>query len=162
MPRARILISACLIGEPVRYDGRARTLAQSIIAEWQAAGRLVPICPELVAGLGVPRPAAEISNHQTGSDVLAGAARVVTEGGIDVTELYMVGAAAAVAAARAGGCGFALLADGSPSCGSSFIYDGSFGRHRHLGIGVTTALLRANGIRVFADSDVDALAAAVK
>ncbi len=54
---------------------------------------------------------------------------------------------------------FALLIDGSPSCGSGFIYDGSFSSKRHPGSGVTAALMRAAGIRVYSDREVEALAA---
>ncbi|PAJ98156.1 purine-nucleoside phosphorylase, partial [Burkholderia ubonensis] len=77
--------------------------------------------------------------------------------GADVTAPFLAGAQAALALARTHDCGFALLADGSPSCGSRFIYDGSFAGNRHAGAGVTAALLRQHGIEVFADTEIDAL-----
>lgn len=159
---AKILVSACLAGRPVRYNGSARPVAHSALAAWQAAGRLVPICPELAAGFAVPRPPAEIADGRTGADVLAGNARVIEAGGRDVTALYVTGAEAALALALAHDCRFALLMDGSPSCGSGFIHDGGFANRTHAGAGVTTALLRAHGIRVFAETAVDALAAALQ
>lgn len=143
-----ILVSACLLGQPVRYDGRARTLTDATLARWQAEGRLVPFCPEVAGGLAVPRPAAEIRNG-----------RLVTGAGEDVTAAFRAGAEAALAAAQAAGCLYALLTDGSPSCGSSTVYDGSFTRTRIAGEGLTTALLRAHGIAVFAHDRVEALAA---
>lgn len=53
-PRPRVLISRCLLGHAVRYDGRDKHLAalDPLIGRW----RVLPLCPELEAGLGVPRP----------------------------------------------------------------------------------------------------------
>lgn len=78
--------------------------------------------------------------------------------GTDVTARYVAGAQAALETARQNNCRFALLVDGSPSCGSGFIYDGSFGGRKHSGTGVTAALLRNHGIEVFAETEIDALA----
>lgn len=154
----KILVSACLLGSPVRYNGAAKTLAHPLLDAWRREGRIVSVCPELMGGFGVPRPAAEIARAQSGVDVLQGAAQVVDQSGGDVTALFVAGAQAALEAARTHDCRFALLIDGSPSCGSRFIYDGSFSGQRHAGAGVTAALLRANGIEVFADHEIDMLA----
>ncbi|VWD45868.1 hypothetical protein BCO18430_07105 [Burkholderia contaminans] len=117
----------------------------------------MPICPELTAGFGVPRPSAEIADGESGQRVLAGATRVVDVTGADLTAPFIAGAQATLTLAREHDCGFARLADGSPLCGSSFIYDGSFAGDRHAGAGVTAALLRQHGIEVFADTEIDAL-----
>ncbi|MCX5496940.1 DUF523 domain-containing protein [Kaistia dalseonensis] len=154
---ARILVSACLLGRPVRYNGSAKTLAHSTLARWQAEGRVVSICPELMAGFSVPRAPAEIGAGLSGDAVLAGEGRVVDIDGRDVTAQFVAGAEAALAVARAHDCAFALLIDGSPSCGSGFVYGGRFDGTKHAGAGVTAALLRENGIEVFSDSEVDAL-----
>lgn len=155
--KQNILVSMCVLGQPVRYNGSAKTAAHQALDQWRREGRLVPICPELSAGFGVPRPPAEIADGQSGQRVLAGVARIVDVNGADVTAPFIAGAQAALALARAHDCGFALLADGSPSCGSRFIYDGSFAGNRHAGAGVTAALLRQHGIEVFADTEIDAL-----
>jgi uncharacterized protein YbbK (DUF523 family) len=155
---ARILVSACLLGRPVRYNGSAKTLIHPALEVWRAEGRLVSLCPEIAGGFATPRPPAEIEDAQLGQDVLSGRARDEATGA-DVTALYLAGAQAALALARHSACAFALLVDGSPSCGSSFIYDGRFASRRHAGAGVTTALLRDNGIEVFAESEIDALQA---
>jgi len=157
----RILISACLIGRPVRYDGAGKRLADSRLDRWQAEGRLVPVCPELLGGLPVPRPPAEIVGG-SGADVLAGRARVVTATGEDVTAAFLAGAEAALDLARRSNCVYALLIDRSPSCGSLDIYDGSFSGRRISGAGVTAALLAAHGLGVFADREIDRLAEAVE
>ncbi|MDQ0324720.1 uncharacterized protein YbbK (DUF523 family) [Rhodopseudomonas julia] len=156
---SRILISACLLGEAVRYDGGARPLRHPALARWHAEGRVVAVCPELMGGFSVPRRPSEIADGCSGEDVLAGRGRIVDISGADVTDGFLAGARAALQIARTHDCSFALLIDGSPSCGSSLIYDGSFGGHKHAAMGVTSALLRANGIEVFADHEIDALAA---
>lgn len=157
----RILISACLLGRPVRYDGTGKLLADPRLDRWQTEGRLVPICPELVGGLPVPRPAAEITGG-SGVDVLEGRARVVTTTGEDVTAAFLAGAEAALDLARRNGCVHALLIDRSPSCGSLKIYDGTFSGRRMVGAGVTAALLATHGIGVFADHEIDRLARIVE
>jgi uncharacterized protein YbbK (DUF523 family) len=155
---AKILVSACLLGRPIRHDGSANPVAHPSLEQWRREGRLVTVCPELTAGFNVPRASAEISQGQSGQAVLAGHAQVFESTGADVTGLYVAGARAALALAREHDCRFALLVDGSPSCGSSFIYDGSFDGRKHSGEGVTAALLREHGIEVFAETEIDALA----
>lgn len=156
----RILISACLLGRPVRYDGSGKALVDLCVERWQAEGRLVPICPELMGGLPVPRPAAEIAGG-SGDAVLAGRARIITATGEDVTAAFVAGAQAALDLARQFGCVHALLIDRSPSCGSLHIYDGTFSGHRIDGAGVTAALLSAHGIAVYADHEIERLAKAI-
>lgn len=154
----KILISACLAGLPVRYNGSAKPLMHDAVDRWRAQGRLVTLCPELAGGFQVPRPPAEIENGLNGDDVLDGRARVLELSGGDVSAAYIAGAQIALDVARENGCDHALLIDGSPSCGSGFVYDGSFSGVRHAGQGVTAALLRRNGIAVYSDREVEQLA----
>jgi uncharacterized protein YbbK (DUF523 family) len=154
---AKILVSACLMGHAVRYDGAAKPLCHPAIDRWRAEGRLVTLCPEMSAGMPAPRPPAEIETGGTGANVLSGLGRVLEKTGSDVTDAFRRGAENALAVARAANCRFALLIDGSPSCGSSFVYDGSFSGERVKGEGVTAALLRQNGIEVFSDREVEQL-----
>ncbi|MGV8936154.1 MAG: DUF523 domain-containing protein [Allorhizobium sp.] len=158
---AKILISACLLGQPVRYDGRGKPLAHPAIARWRQQGLLVSFCPEQAGGLPTPRPPAEIENGFVGADVLQGRARVMENTGADVTAAFIAGGEKAVAFAREHGCAYALLIDGSPSCGSGFLYDGSFSGQRHDGAGVTATLLAQSGIAVFSDRQIEALVAIV-
>lgn len=150
-----LLVSACLLGDPVRYDGKAKLLAHEGLQQLQRAGLLVAFCPEVAGGLPVPRAAAEILGGD-GADVLAGRAGVTTGNGEDVSDCFVAGAERALALCRKYGITSALLTEGSPSCGSSRIYDGSFSRHSIAASGVTTALLRQHGIRVFSQHQVDA------
>ncbi len=158
MSRKRILVSRCLLGDPVRYDGRSKALSHPLLEKWLNEGRLVPVCPELEGGLPVPRPAAEISGGDGGA-VLDGAARVITEQGTDITGAFLSGARRALETARAAGCNAALLKERSPSCGCRRIHDGTFGGGLREGRGVTAALLERNGIRTFCEDDIGELAA---
>ena len=132
----RILVSACLLGHPVRYNGAAKTLSDRHLERWAAEGRLVSVCPEVAAGLPTPRAPAEISPRVTAQQVLAGQGRVLDTTGADLTPTFMDAAQRAVADAQRMGCQWALLTDGSPSCGTSFIYSGRFDGVRRAGRGV--------------------------
>ncbi len=159
---SKILISACLLGHAVRYDGKGKPLSHPAIELWKAEGRLVTICPEMAGGMPVPRPPAEIEGGASGLDVLEGRARVIEITGGDVTAQFIEGAEKAVAFAKDNGCDYALLIDGSPSCGSVAVYDGSFSGRKHAGNGVTAALFQQAGIAVFSDRDIEALVAATE
>lgn len=150
----RILVSACLLGSRVRYDGGAKTSDDDLLARWRAEGRLVRFCPEVEGGLPVPRPPAEIEGGAGGAAVLAGAARILTPEGDDVTAAFLSGARQALAVARSLGVRVAILKEGSPSCGSLRIYDGTHRGRTTPGQGVTTALLELNGIRVFGEDRI--------
>ncbi|MFC4006334.1 DUF523 domain-containing protein [Nonomuraea purpurea] len=150
----KILVSACLMGRRVRYDGGAKTSSDTLLARWREEGRLVPFCPEVEGGLPIPRPAAEIEGGAGGAAVLSGAARVLAADGSDVTAAFVAGARAALDAARAAGVRLAVLKEGSPSCGTLAVYDGTFAGRRVAGQGVTTALLEGEGIRVFTEEQI--------
>ena len=114
----------------------------------------MPFCPEVAGGLGVPRPAAEISGIG-GHSVLDGTGRVLTRAGDDVTDAFLRGAELALRMARSRGVRLAILKEGSPSCGSASIYDGSFTGQRKSGHGVTSALLERHGIQVFSEAGLE-------
>lgn len=157
----RILVSSCLAGRSVRYDGAARPVGSDLFERWRAEGRLVPFCPEVSGGLAVPRPPAEIVGGD-GHDVLNGTARVRTNTGADVTAEFLRGADLALDAARRSGARIALLKEGSPSCGSHRVYDGTFTGTSVPGDGVTTAVLERAGIRVFSEDDLPAVDALLR
>ena len=148
-----ILISACLIGERVRYDGGVRKNIDDEIQRWQLNGRLISICPEVIGGLTVPRPPAEIEKG-FGCDVLCGNSDVIDVESRRVTPAFLRGAHKAMELVRKYRIRVAVLKDGSPSCGVTYIYDGSFSSRRLPGNGVTTALLQNNGVRVFSENEI--------
>lgn len=157
--RGKVLISACLIGDPVRYDGTAKTVTDHLIDRLAAEGRLVPICPELAGGLSVPRLPAEIEPGGTAAQVLEGQSKIIESNGRDVSHAYVAGAEMALDLARSEHCIAALLMDGSPSCGSRTIHDGQFAGRKIAGRGVTAERLARAGLKVFAHDDLGGLAA---
>ena len=154
----KILVSACLMGERVRYDGDHNRLDHRIFEAWREQARLIAFCPEVAGGLPVPRPAAEIRGG-TGAEVWHGNARVVTGDGKDVTPYFTRGAEAALTAAKDQGARLAILKERSPSCGGSFIYDGRFQRRLISGQGVTASLFEQNGIKVYNELQIAEAAA---
>ncbi|QXT39608.1 DUF523 domain-containing protein [Gymnodinialimonas ceratoperidinii] len=158
----KILVSSCLMGAPVRYDGRAKTLENQLLATWRAEGRLVTLCPEMAAGLPTPRPPVEIAPGADAETVLGGRAGVYDKDGLDWTGEFALGAQLAVDLVLEQQCRFALLTDGSPSCGSTFVYSGHFDGQRQPGEGLVAHRLRKMGVSVFAPDQLRELADAVE
>jgi uncharacterized protein YbbK (DUF523 family) len=150
----KILVSACLLGNKVRYDANNVPTESRLLDEWQAEGKLIAFCPEVAGGLSVPRLPAEIKTDD-GNAVLDGTAKVFDNKGNDVSENFINGAKKALETAVSNNIKVAILKEKSPSCGSSFIYDGAFSSVRKVGQGVTTALLERNGIKVFSDLEIE-------
>ncbi|MEH7117656.1 DUF523 domain-containing protein [Neobacillus vireti] len=143
-----ILVSSCLAGLQVRYnsthslDDRIRKLVEE--------NKAYTVCPELLGGFSTPRQPAEIIGGD-GEDVLDGKAKVVEKDGKDVTNLYLAGAEATLEMAKKMNATFVVLKENSPSCGSSMIYNGQFKGKKIVGNGVTSALLKRNGIQVLSE-----------
>lgn len=137
----RYLISACLCGHSCRYDGGSfdypalRRLAED--------GEAVPFCPECEGGLPAPRTPCEICGE-----------RVMTADGTDCTIPYRLGAEKALARCKELGLTAAILKEGSPSCGSHRIRDGSHTGRKIPGMGITAALLAENGITLFTEEQL--------
>lgn len=140
----KLLVLACLLGTPCRYDGKSKADArvQALVGKYE----IVPVCPEQLGGLPTPR----VPSERRGE-------RVVTAGGRDVTEAYRRGAEAALALCQQNGCEAAVLKEKSPSCGCGQIYDGTFSRRLIAGDGVTAEALKAHGITIYGESDVEKL-----
>ncbi|WP_108651645.1 DUF523 domain-containing protein [Dongshaea marina] len=153
----KILISACLMGDKVRYDGGDKQLSHPLIKQLRQQQRLIPCCPEVAAGLPIPRPPCEISGVGGGSGVLDQQDRIITREHDDYTQAFIQGALMALALCQQYGIRFAILTENSPSCGSGTIYDGSFCGNKVPGSGVTTALLIKHGVRVFNQYQLDQL-----
>ena len=139
-----ILVSACLLGHPCRYDGSLTT--HPGVAELLKKHTLVPVCPEVQGGLPTPRPPAEILDG-----------RVVNSEGRDVTDFYQRGAQAALELAQILGANTAILKKRSPSCDSGIIHNGKFDGGLVDGWGVAAQLLRDNGITVYDEDEIDKL-----
>jgi uncharacterized protein YbbK (DUF523 family) len=141
--RSPLIVSACLLGVPCNHKGQAST-REAVVALGRDR-RLIPVCPETAGGLPTPRPAAEIGPS----------GRVRTAAGVDVTDAYERGADQAVRLATATGAGGAVLKARSPSCGCHEVYDGTFSRTRVPGEGVAARALRAAGVPVWSEEDVE-------
>jgi len=144
----KVLMSACLLGERVRYDGECLSVTGQIVEEWLSEDRIISVCPEVEAGMSIPRKPAEILEGD-GDKVLSGDADVVEKDGCKVTCGFIAGASIALDLCKKFNINIAVLAEYSPSCGSSVIYDGRFSGKKVPGMGVTTAMLRQHGVQVF-------------
>ena len=145
----KILVSRCLLGHRVRYDGGASGPFDQL-QQWVDEGRVVPLCPEVAGGLPTPRAAAEIPGGQ-GGEVLDGRTAVITTDGADVSAEFLSGAYQALELVQKHGIRIAVLKANSPSCGNLLTYDGTFSGVKVSGEGVTAALLRRYGVQVFSE-----------
>ncbi len=135
------LCSACLLGLHCRYDGKG--MPDEKVKEMGEQEILIPLCPEQLGGLPTPRPPAEIRDG-----------RVMTEDGRDVTEVFIRGAREVLELARMYGIREAVLKQNSPSCGCGRVYDGTFSGRLIDGEGITSKLLKENGILVISEEDL--------
>ncbi len=150
----KILVSACLLEEKIRYDGLVVPVSKMMTDILRSTADMIPFCPEVAGGLPVPRNPAEISGKD-GFDVLDGRATVKNKSGDDVTLFYLNGAAKALETAIKNNIQVAILKEKSPSCGNSLIYDGTFTKTLKSGKGVTSALFERNGIHVFNEKEIE-------
>ena len=136
----RILVSACLLGLKVRYDGKEKTNEELVekIKDYD----FIPVCPEIFGGLSTPRVPAEIREN-----------KVINKEGIDVTSNYNRGAEEVLKLAKKFNIKKAVLKSKSPSCGKGKVYDGTFSGNLVDGFGVTAKLLMDNGIEVLSEDD---------
>jgi len=144
MNKKNLLISACLLGIPCRYDGKS--VPRVAISALSEHFNLIPICPEIYGGLPTPRTPSERLGD-----------RVVMADGSDVTDNFIRGAESAYLLATETNTTLALLKERSPSCGKGKIYDGSFTGKLTDGDGYTAEYLSARGIRIFGESELDEL-----
>ena len=146
----KVLVSSCLLGQPVRYDGQSKGLTSDILIKWLQEKRVVAFCPEVAGGLPTPRPPAEIN-----------AEKVITSTGEDVTDEFQLGAVKALALCKAQQIKFALLKESSPSCGRNTIYDGSHKGVKVPGMGLTAEQLVQAGVQVFSEEQLPELVSAL-
>ena len=137
----KLLVSACLLGVGCRYDGKNNQVPR--LAELMKKHTCIPVCAEIFGGLPTPRVPAE----RRGS-------KVFNRDGEDVTEAFVRGTAEVLRLADLYGCKAALLKERSPSCGSHFVYDGTFTGTVVPGQGVTAALLAGRGVELFSEETI--------
>ena len=140
----KILISACLVGDKCKYDGKSNynPLIKDLLEKYE----LVPFCPEMEGGLPSPRTPSERKGD-----------KVVDQNGRDVTRYFLLGAEKAYTICMYLGIKTAILKENSPSCGSHTIYDGTFSHKVISGQGYTTEYLSKRGIKVLSEDDIPSL-----
>lgn len=162
----KVLVSACLLGLAVRYDGASKGLIDQTLRRWQQQGRIISVCPEVAGGLSIPRAAAEIqplsgtndTTNNTIHNTVDKDKRIVTTAlGNDVSEEFYRGAHHALYLCQRHNIRYALLKESSPSCGSNNIYNGDFNGTKISGEGITCELLRKHGIEVYSEFNLTEL-----
>ena len=140
----RILISACLVGDNVKYNGgnNKSPLIDKLLEKYE----LIPFCPEVEGGLPTPRIPSEIYKG-----------RVINKEGKDVTKQFKEGAELALNICKYLQIKVAILKDQSPSCGSKEIHDGRFSGRLIKGKGITATLLEQSGIKVYSENEIEEL-----
>jgi len=140
-----LLVSACLAGINCRYSGNS--CEDPVIVDLVRQGRAIPACPEMLGGLGTPRPSCEIV------DVPGKGRRVLSRDGRDFTAEFNRGAKRMLALAKAIDCQRAILKSRSPSCGCGLIHDGTFSGKLVSGNGLAAELLVSHGVNVFTENE---------
>ena len=131
----KILISACLLGENCKYNGKNNYSER--VVKYLEGHEVIPVCPEVLGGLPTPRDPSEIVDG------------VVTNcKGVNVDMQFWKGAKEAFRIAEENSIDLAILQSRSPSCGVRQIYDGSFTGKLIPGQGVFAQLLEKSGFRV--------------
>ena len=145
-----ILVSACLLGLPTRFDGKSKH-SQDVLDYLQREKLTpIPVCPEQLAGMATPRDKTFFQSGD-GRAVRSGNGEAVSENGRSMNALFCRGAKMTLGIARLSGCRRALLKEGSPSCGVHRVY---LGEDKVAGVGVTSALLLNTGMDVISEEDL--------
>ena len=137
----KILVSACLLGIDVKYDGKNNK--NDKVLEYIKDKEIIPICPEVIGGLSTPRIPSEIIGD-----------KVINKDGIDVTNNFYKGAEEVLKLCKLFNIKKAILKKKSPSCGVGLIYDGTFTNNLVEGYGITAKLLKENGIELLTEDDL--------
>ncbi|MBP3888252.1 MAG: DUF523 domain-containing protein [Cellulosilyticum sp.] len=146
-----ILVSSCLCGEKCKYNG-GDNYSETVMAYCKDK-EVVPICPEVMGGLSIPRSPAEIIGG-TAKDVLEGRAKVISKDHKDITSAFIKGAKEVLEIIKGNKVEEAILKANSPSCGKGMIYDGSFSAKLIEGNGLTAQVLLDVGIKVRTEKDL--------
>ena len=135
------LCSACLLGIKCRYDGNVKK--NNKVIKLTKKEVLIPVCPEQLGGLTIPRESTEIKKG-----------KVFTQSGKDVTENFQKGAQEVLKIVKLLDIKEAIFKTKSPSCGSGQIYDGTFSGKLTQGDGITTRLLKKNNIKIITEEEL--------
>ena len=138
--KEKLLISSCLLGNNVKYNGKNNYIDG--IEALKEKYDLIIICPEVMGGLPIPRIPSEIINDN-----------VFNKEGINVTNEFEKGANIALELVKKHNIKKSLLKDGSPSCGSTYIYDGTFNGIKINDFGITVRRLLEANIKIYTEKN---------
>lgn len=141
-----ILISACLLGVDCKYNGSNNKLDDKIIHSLKEKYNLIPVCPEIMGGLPTPRNPVEITDG-----------KVFDYDGEEFTKEFEKGSKEVLKLAKLYDATIAILKENSPSCGSNYIYDGTFNHKKIKGMGIAARKLSEEYIKLFSEENVKIL-----
>lgn len=141
-----VLISACLLGVDCKYNGSNNKLDDKIIHSLKEKYNLIPVCPEIMGGMPTPRNPVEISDG-----------KVFDYDGEEFTKEFEKGSEEVVKLAKLYDATIAILKENSPSCGSNYIYDGTFNHQKIKGMGIAAHKLSKENIKLFTEENVKIL-----
>ncbi|MCT4585196.1 MAG: DUF523 domain-containing protein [Peptostreptococcaceae bacterium] len=145
----KTLVSACLLGIDCKYSGENNKNEE--LLEFLKGKDIIPICPEQLGGLKTPRQMAELKS--TAKDIVENEGIVITKDNVDVTKEFLKGGYEILKYLKLFDIEKAILKEGSPSCGSNFVYDGSFSSKKIKGQGITAYLLQKEGVKLFSENN---------
>lgn len=149
MKKEKLLVSSCLLGELVKYNGGHNLIDEDLLIRLEQKYELYPICPEVEGGMEIPRVPCEIVSTEP--------IQVANKNYEDKTQFFLAGANKALDLCKKENIKKALFKANSPSCSSETIYDGTFSGITIFGFGVTTNLLKKCGITIFDETRIDEL-----
>lgn len=138
----KIMVSACLLGENCKYNGGNNRNEK--ILNFLEGHEVIPVCPEVMGGLSVPRPPCEIRNGVVMNDL-----------GENVDRQFREGAEKGVQLALKEKVELVILQPRSPSCGCRMIYDGTFTGRKIPGMGVFASMLQEAGIPMMDGEEIE-------
>lgn len=138
----RVLVSACLLGENCKYNGK-NNRSEALLRRLQGH-EVIPVCPEVLGGLGVPRPCVELRDGVA-----------YNQHGENVDAAFRRGVEKALAQIEGQQIDLVVLQSRSPTCGVKQIYDGTFCKKLIDGQGMLAAALSARGYRLVDVEDLD-------
>ena len=141
-----VLISACLLGVDCKYNGSNNKLDDEIIHSLKEKYNLIPVCPEIMGGMPTPRNPVEITDG-----------KVFDNDGVEFTKEFEKGSEEVVKLAKLYDTTIAILKENSPSCGSNYIYDGTFNHQKIKGMGIVAHKLSKENIKLFSEENVKIL-----
>ncbi|WP_304152189.1 DUF523 domain-containing protein [Finegoldia magna] len=141
-----VLISACLLGVDCKYNGSNNKLDDEIIHSLKEKYNLIPVCPEIMGGMPTPRNPVEITDG-----------KVFDYDGEEFTKEFEKGSEEVLKLAKLYNSSIAILKENSPSCGSNYIYDGTFNHQKIKGMGIAAHKLSKENIKLFSEENVKIL-----